>query len=165
MIILGIDPGLAKTGWGIIEAKLQKFKLLAYGVILTEKTEPLELRIFTIVKTIEDLILKYKPSDMSIEDIYFLKNVSSAIPIAKVIGALGVAAMNNYLSMRTFTPLQIKIALTGVGRAEKHQVQEMVRLLLSLQEIPRPDHAADALAAGICYYNHSLSNQRILKND
>ena len=161
MIILGIDPGLAKTGWGIVEAKSQKFKLLAYGVINTEKNLPLEKRIFTIVKIVESLIYKYHPSEVSIEDIFFLKNVSSAIPIAKVIGAIGVAAMNNELSVRTFTPLQIKIALTGVGRAEKHQVQEMVKLLLSLKEIPRPDHAADALAAGICYDNHSISNQRI----
>jgi crossover junction endodeoxyribonuclease RuvC len=161
MIILGIDPGLAKTGWGIVEAKSQKFKVLAYGVISTEKTERLESRIFTIVKTFESLILKYEPSEVSIEDIYFYKNVSSAIPIAKVIGAIGVSAMNNNISIRTFTPLQIKIALTGVGRAEKHQVQEMVRLILSLKDIPRPDHAADALAAGICYYNHSISNQRI----
>lgn len=161
MIILGIDPGLAKTGWGIIEAKSQKFKVLAYGVISTEKKERLESRIYTIVKTVESLILKYEPSEVSIEDIYFYKNVSSAIPIAKVIGAIGVAAMNNNISIRTFTPLQIKIALTGVGRAEKHQVQEMVRLILSLKDIPRPDHAADALAAGICYYNHSISNQRI----
>ncbi|NQT59531.1 MAG: crossover junction endodeoxyribonuclease RuvC [Bacteroidetes bacterium] len=161
MKILGLDPGLAKTGWGIIEAESQKYKLLAYGVINTEKTYSLESRIFTIVKTIEGLITKYEPSEVSIEDIYFYKNVSSAIPIAKVIGAIGVAAMNNNLSFRTFTPLQIKMALTGVGRAEKHQVQEMVRLLLSLREIPRPDHAADALAAGICYYNHSISNQRI----
>jgi crossover junction endodeoxyribonuclease RuvC len=161
MIILGIDPGLAKTGWGIVEAKSQKFKLLAYGVINTEKNLPLVERIFTIVKTVEGLIQKYNPSEVSIEDIYFLKNVSSAIPIAKVIGAIGAAAMNSELSVRTFTPLQIKIALTGVGRAEKHQVQEMVKLILSLKDIPRPDHAADALAAGICYYNHSISNQRI----
>ncbi|MCK5155605.1 MAG: crossover junction endodeoxyribonuclease RuvC [Spirochaetales bacterium] len=161
MVILGIDPGLAQTGWGIVAAEGQKFKLLSYGVIKTDKAKPLEVRIFSIVKIIEDLIKKYDPSDISIEDIYFFKNISSAIPIAKVIGAIGVAAMNHNLKFRTFTPLQIKTALTGIGRAEKHQIQEMVRLLLSLKEIPRPDHAADALAAGICYYNHSISNQRI----
>jgi crossover junction endodeoxyribonuclease RuvC len=161
MIILGIDPGLAKTGWGVVKAQNQKFSLIAYGVIKTETDYTLEHRIFTITEEFVSLTERYGPTDVSIEDIYFFKNISSAFPIAKVIGAIGYAAMARGIAFRTFTPLQIKTALTGNGRAEKNQIQEMVRLILGQTEIPRPDHAADALAAGICYHNHAVYNQRM----
>lgn len=161
MKILGIDPGLAKLGWGVIEAYNQKVSPVAYGVIRTFPPETLEKRIFAIHREFKALLDRYEPDAVGLEDIYFFKNVSSAIPVAKVIGALGITAMNQNIPISTFSPLQIKTALTGVGRAEKHQIQEMVRLMLGLQTPPKPDHAADALAAAICYYNHTLSRMRM----
>ncbi len=161
MIILGIDPGLATTGWGVIEAHSQKLVLCSYGTITTGTGSPLEQRIYSITSEFLTLIDSFKPTEISIEDIYFFKNISSAIPIAKVIGAIGYAAADPGITLRTFTPLQIKTALTGSGRAEKHQIQEMVRIILGQQAVVKPDHAADALAAAICYHNHAVYRQRL----
>jgi crossover junction endodeoxyribonuclease RuvC len=161
MIILGIDPGLAKTGWGVIEAHSQKLVLRSYGTIATGTDCTLEQRIYSITCEFLNLADRFKPTEISIEDIYFFKNISSAIPIAKVIGAIGYAAAERGIPLQTFTPLQIKTALTGNGRAEKHQIQEMVRIILGQSVIVKPDHAADALAAAICYHNHAVYRQRL----
>lgn len=161
MRILGIDPGLAKTGWGIIDFNNNHLYPVEYSTIKTSTASSLEQRICSIALEIKHLIKTYQPEAVSIEEIYFLKNISSAIPVAKVIGSIMYAVYQEHIPIRSFTPLQIKSAVTGNGKAEKEQVQEMVRLLLGLTKIPKPDHAADALAAAVCYHTMYSAEQRM----
>lgn len=161
MTILGIDPGLAKTGWGVITAGERRCSSLGFGVISTSSERILEERIFSISSQVYQLIKQFNPQAVCIEDVYFAKNISSALPVAKVIGAVIAVTFGEKLPCRVFTPLQIKTSVTGMGRAEKLQVQEMVRLILGLSEVPSPDHAADALAAAICYHHMFSSEQRM----
>ncbi len=161
MLILGIDPGLANTGWGVVEFIGQKFRPVCFGVVNTKATDRLEDRIAFIADEIGSVVEKYNPEHVSIEDIYFAKNEVSAIGVAKVIGAVSYRMHQFNIPVSMFTPLQIKIAITGYGRAEKKQVQEMCRLLLGLDKIPRPDHAADALAAAVCWGNTSTTQGRL----
>ena len=155
--VLGIDPGIAATGWGVIEAEGSKFKALDYGFIKTIPNDSPGKRLMIIYNTIRDIIEKYHPEIASVEDIFFAKNKLSAIPVAQAKGVILLAMESKNINTHVFTPLQIKQALTGNGRADKNQVQEMVKLILGLKEKIKPDHAADALAAAICCYNNSLS--------
>ncbi|NCB03170.1 MAG: crossover junction endodeoxyribonuclease RuvC [Spirochaetia bacterium] len=157
MRILGIDPGLANTGWGVIDAQHQRYRPVSYGTISTKTSCTKENRIFTIASKIGELALLHNVEIVSIEDIFFAQNVTSAITVAKVIGAIIQQIQMLNLEIIVFTPLQIKMAVTGFGTAEKKQVQEMVKLLLKLESIPRPDHAADSLAAAICLATQSNS--------
>ncbi|MFA5570964.1 MAG: crossover junction endodeoxyribonuclease RuvC [Sphaerochaetaceae bacterium] len=156
MRVLGIDPGLAQTGWGVIDVASHHYKVVSFGVIRTKPGTQKEKRIHSIANDIGTLITQYNIQQISMEDIFFAKNVSSAITVAKVIGAIVQQSMSLDVPVTLFTPLQIKMAVTGYGTAEKHQVQEMVRLLLHLEKRPSPDHAADSLAAGICWATHQL---------
>ncbi len=169
MVILGIDPGLAKLGWGVLETgsppRNQILRMHDYGVLTTSASEPFDNRLLMITNTFSQLLSRFRPDAVAVEDIFFFKNVSSAIPVAKVIGALQITAINAGYPVRLFSPLQIKTALTGMGRAQKNQMQEMVRILLGLSSPPKPDHAADALAAAICYSNIADSEQRIGNHD
>ncbi len=153
MLVLGIDPGIANTGWGIIDCVGQKFRPVSYGVINTNPSDSLEKRIALIGANVSTIAQKYQVSQLSMEDIFFAKNEVSAIGVAKVIGAVIYAMSVINVPVNLFTPLQIKMAITGYGKAEKKQVQEMCRILLGLEKIPRPDHAADALAAAVCFAN------------
>ena len=153
MLVLGIDPGIANTGWGIVEFTGQRFQPVCYGVINTSPDDILSKRIAVIAESVGRIIEKYDVKHLSMEDIFFAKNEVSAIGVAKVIGAVSYAAYRLGIPVTMFTPLQIKIAITGYGKAEKKQVQEMCRILLKLDKIPRPDHAADALAAAVCFCN------------
>ena len=153
MLVLGIDPGIANTGWGIVEFTGQRFQPVCYGVINTSPDDILSRRIAVIAESVGRIIEKYDVKHLSMEDIFFAKNEVSAIGVAKVIGAVSYAAYRLDVPVTMFTPLQIKIAITGYGKAEKKQVQEMCRILLKLDKIPRPDHAADALAAAVCFCN------------
>ena len=161
MHILGIDPGIANTGWGILDFVGQRFQPVCYGVINTDPSEKLEKRIAVIAESVAQIIAKYDVKCVSMEDIFFAKNEVSAIGVAKVIGAITFSAYKIGLEVTTFTPLQIKMAITGFGKAEKKQVQEMCRILLKLDKIPRPDHAADALAAAVCFCNTSATTGRL----
>ncbi|MCF7945586.1 MAG: crossover junction endodeoxyribonuclease RuvC [Spirochaetia bacterium] len=161
MIVLGIDPGLASTGWGVIESKKNSIFLLDYGVIRTSSKDSLENRILFITEEITDIIQRFNPSSVSIEEIFFIKNISSAIPVAKVIGALMLTAKQRDLELKLFTPLQIKSAITGVGRAPKEQVERMVHFLLGQQSEIISNHASDALAAAICYIHTDQGNRGI----
>ena len=154
--VLGIDPGLAATGWGVVEVEGSKFKSLDYGFIKTESTCGSGKRLMIIYDRIREIIDQYHPDKASVEDIFFAKNKLSAIPVAQAKGVILLAMESKNLETFVFTPLQIKQALTGNGRAEKNQVQEMVKLILGLQEKIKPDHAADALAAAICCQNNSV---------
>lgn len=151
--ILGVDPGLAHTGWGILEGNGNRLRHIQHGTIETSSDEDPAVRVFKIFEGMRSLIEIHMPQFVGIEALYFAKNRRSAIPVAEARGAVMVAAASSGLPVRSCTPLEIKKALTGHGRAEKFQVQEMVRVMLGLDTVPSPDHAADALAAAICSYH------------
>lgn len=150
MIILGIDPGIADTGFGVISAEKSTFKAITYGTIKTSKADDLAKRLDYLYKDIEKLIKKHKPSKIGIESIFFAKNAKTAITIAHARGICLLAAQKAKAQIHEYTPLQIKQALTGYGAADKNQIQQMVKTILNLKEIPKPDDAADALACAIC---------------
>ena len=161
MIILGIDPGLANTGWGVVEVVNQRYRPLSYGVIKTTTEHSLADRIYAVAKQTGEIAEKYGVQAVSIEDVYFTDNISSAISVAKVIGAVSHEMKGKGLDVQYFSPLQIKMAVTGIGKADKNQVQQMVQLLLKLNTVPKPDHAADALADCITYAVLNQSRARI----
>lgn len=150
MIILGIDPGTATTGYGLIECKGDQVEVLDYGTIRTSSDAEPEQRLKEIHEDIEGLIEKYEPQALAIESVYFFKNAKSAIPVGQARGVAMLAAVENDLEVYEFTPLQIKMAMTGYGKAKKKQVQKMVGEHLDLEEIPKPNDAADALGAALC---------------
>ena len=151
MIILGIDPGLANTGWGVIEADGGRYRPISYGVVRTESGGELPKRISLIASSVGRIAREYAVQAVAMEDIFFAQNISSSISVAKVIGAVTHECLTRGLEVCYFTPLQVKMAITGMGRADKNQVQQMVMRLLKLDKPPRPDHAADALADCITY--------------
>ncbi len=151
MIVLGIDPGYAIVGTGVVEYVNNKFKPLHYGAILTEAKTPFNERIEKIYDDACALIEKYKPECVAMEKLFFNTNQKTAIDVAQARGVLILAAQKNGLPIYEYTPLQVKQSVVGYGRAEKKQVQEMTRLLLNLEKIPKPDDAADALAMAICH--------------
>jgi crossover junction endodeoxyribonuclease RuvC len=147
--IIGLDPGLASSGWGLIDFDGRHVRYLAYGCIETKADRPLAERLFFICDRIRLVLHTYKPTEAAIETLYFSRNVSSAIPVAQARGVLCMAMAEQGIPVYEFTPNIIKQAVAGRGSANKAEVQAMVRLLLSLDAIPKPDHAADALAAAI----------------
>lgn len=155
MIILGIDPGLAHTGWGVVETRGSACRARAYGCVTTTADEPIDLRLGRICRTLTEVIQKYGPTELAIESIYFGENTKSAIATAQARGAAIVACSTAGLSVGEYTPMQIKQAVVGTGAADKRQVTYMVRSILALDHDPRPDHAADALAAAVCHANVS----------
>ena len=150
-LIMGIDPGLAHAGWGIVSHDGLRGRHVAHGVLNTDKNQPSYLRLQSLFRGLCSVIEEYKPDCAGIETLYFAKNVSSALPVAEARGALLLALAESGVPAFEYTPLQIKQAVVGNGRADKNQVQMMVALLLKLPSPPRPDHAADALAAAICH--------------
>lgn len=154
-MILGIDPGLANVGWGMVE----DYELVECGCIRTKKWEVRGERLGKIYDEIEKLIKKYRPEAMAIEGLYFAKNVKSAIKVAEAMGVIKVCGVKNGLEVLEYTPLQIKIALTGYGRADKDQVEYMVKNLLGLDEIIKPDHAVDAVAVAL---THLMTNRELV---
>ena len=151
MIVLGIDPGLANNGYGLVRYENRKIFPIKYGCITTNKENSFSDRIKIIHYELKTLILKYNPQEVAIEDIFFNKNTKTALSISKVYGSIALTVSLLGLQLYEYTPLQIKQAMVGNGRADKFQVQSMVRILLNLEKIPRPDHAADALAAAITH--------------
>ncbi len=155
MIILGIDPGKADTGWGAIEVKKSKRsseepKLVGYGTIKTSKELEDSERLRLIFNQINSLIREFEPKMMAVETVYFFKNRKTAMSIAQSKGVVLLCGARKKLPVKEFTPLQAKMTVTGYGRAKKRQVQKMVKELLNMEEIPKPSHAADALAIAIC---------------
>ena len=149
MIILGVDPGTATTGYGLIR-KNRELKLIDYGCIKTTTGLTTAERLKKLHDQLNVLIKKHKPNMMAVEDIFFFKNLKTAIKVSQARGVILLTAAKIKIPVFEYTPLQIKQAITSYGRAEKIQVQKMVKLLLDLKEIPKPDDAADALAAAIC---------------
>ena len=150
MIILGIDPGTATTGWGALRCKDRKMECLDYGVIKTLASTPAAQRLKEINGELNKLIKKYQPQVLAVEDIYFFKNLKTVIPVSQAKGVILFTAAKKGIPVYEFTPLQVKMAITGYGRADKKQVQKMLKILLCFDQIPRPDDAADALAVAIC---------------
>ena len=156
MRILGIDPGTAITGWAIVENGLSvknKIKCVEYGAIRTPAGLDMTLRLKDLYDELIELVDIYKPEQVAIEDLFFFKNQKTVIKVGQARGVIIVAAANSGLEVFSYTPLQVKQAVTGYGRAEKKQIQEMVKLIVGLKEIPKPDDAADAIAVGICHLN------------
>lgn len=153
MIILGIDPGLANTGFGVISVENRKMRAISYGVIKTKAGLPHGERLSLIFDKLEEVVKQFAPQAAAVESLYFAKNVKTAMPVSEAKGVVLLSLHRNGVSTFEYTPLQIKQGVVGAGRAAKEQVQHMVQLLLGLQKAPKPDHAADALAAAICHYN------------
>lgn len=150
MRILGIDPGTGILGFGIIDYHKSKLTLVDAGVIRTPVNHPDAERLLIIYDELKQLIEEFKPEVMSVEKLFFAQNVTTAMTVAQARGVVLLLGQQYKLGLHEFTPLQIKQAITGYGKADKKQMQEMVRVLLQLKEVPQPDDAADALAAAIC---------------
>lgn len=153
MFILGIDPGFAIVGWGIVESVGGNIRPVAYGAITTPAHTPIESRLLTIQQDLEKIIEKYKPDEMAIEELFFNTNTTTAIKVAQARGVIICTAHRLHVKVCEYTPLQVKSAVVGYGLAEKHQVITMVTTLLKLKAPPKPDDTADALAIAICHSN------------
>lgn len=149
MVILGIDPGIGKTGWGVILKNGNNTKAIAYGCIETAAGLPLERRLQTIRAELVEIIKKHKPTQLGIEELFFNTNAKTALIVGQARGVVIVTAADLGLEVFSYTPLQVKTAVTGYGRAEKAQMGKMVKMLLNLTEIPKPDDTADALAIAL----------------
>lgn len=160
MRILGIDPGYAIVGYGIVDYSKNRFSVVGYGAVTTSAHTPFESRLQDIYNDMLSIIDKYKPDELSIEKLYFNTNTTTAIDVAQARGVIVLAARQRGLKINEYTPLQVKQAVTGYGRAEKHQVMEMVKSLLSLKAVPKPDDTADALAIAVCHGHYSDSTLR-----
>ena len=160
MIILGIDPGLAHTGWGVVETRGSLARARAYGCVTTCADEPIDVRLGRIYNDISSVIETYHPEHLAIESIFFGENARSAMATAQARGVAIVACARGGLSVGEYTPLQIKQAVVGTGSADKRQVMYMVRQVLALDHDPKPDHAADALACAVCHANLTATAQR-----
>lgn len=153
LTILGIDPGLADTGYGIIEKNKNQLTSVDFGCIKTKAGVPDKQRLVEIHKSINQLVKKYKPDIIGVEKLFFAKNVKTALSVSQARGVIILAAGENNLELLEYTPLQVKQALTGYGRATKNQIKEMVKIILNLGQVPKSDDAADALAVAICCAN------------
>jgi crossover junction endodeoxyribonuclease RuvC len=151
MRVLGIDPGTATTGYGVVEEVKGDLKSLAFGVIRTPADRPLPVRLQMIYRALRDLVAEWEPTVAAVEELFFSKNVRTAMSVGQARGVTLLALADTGLDVAEYTPLAIKQAITGYGNADKAQMQEMVRLLLGLAEAPRPDDAADAMAVAICH--------------
>ncbi|MDD6763359.1 MAG: crossover junction endodeoxyribonuclease RuvC [Clostridiales bacterium] len=159
MIIIGVDPGYAIVGIGVLEYKGNKFRLLEYGAITTPAGMPTVDRLKKIYDEMTLLIDKYKPDAVAIEELFFNSNQKTAINVAQARGVILVAVRNKNVPIYEYTPLQVKQSVTGYGRADKQQIQNMIKLLLNLNVIPKPDDAADGLALAICHAHSNKMNK------
>ena len=157
MRILGIDPGVATIGFGLIESAPDVLRMLQYGTITTPAGQPLATRLLQISRDMEELIAAFQPEEMSIEELFFSKNITTGIAVAHARGVILCAAEKMKLPVYEYTPMQVKQAVVGYGLAGKKQVMDMTRRLLKLKAVPRPDDAADALAIALCHARSATS--------
>jgi len=156
MKILGVDPGTARLGWGVIETET----MIDCGCLETKAGQPEEKRLGLLFNRLNQLIKKYRPEAVAVEKLFFFKNQTTIIPVAQSRGVVLLVAAQNRLPVFSYTPLQIKQAVTGYGRAEKSQVQQMTKSILKLKLIPRPDDAADALAVALTHeFSHRFKSR------
>lgn len=164
MIILGIDPGYAIVGYGVIRYEANRFTVLDYGAITTPAGMPFVERLDVIYKDLNMLFTKYHPEAMAIEKLFYNTNAKTVIDVAQARGVTVLAAHQNKVEIFEYTPLQVKQSVVGYGRADKKQVQEMIRVILNLEKVPKPDDTADALAMAVCHAHSSGSLMGRLKN-
>ncbi|MBR3504025.1 MAG: crossover junction endodeoxyribonuclease RuvC [Clostridia bacterium] len=162
MRILGIDPGLGTMGWGVIDTDGVKHRLIQYGAILTQPNQPLPQRLRSVFKGVTQLMETFQPEEVAFEELFFSKNITTGMAVSAARGVALVAVAEKTDNLFEYTPMQIKQAITGYGKADKHQIQMMVRLMLSMDETPRPDDAADALAVAITHA-HSMRASQLFK--
>jgi len=159
MIILGIDPGLATIGYGVIRAEGVRQSVIDYGVITTPAKQPLPSRLKMIYEAVLQLYDRFNPDAVALEELFFNTNITTGIAVAHARGTILTALAQRTDNLYEYTPLQVKQSVVGYGRAEKQQVQLMVRSLLNLKETPRPDDAADALAVALCLVNSGMMDK------
>ena len=162
MIVLGIDPGYALMGWGVVESEGNRMKLINYGCIETKAGVPMQNRLRTLQLGVRDLLNIYKPDDVAFEELFFARNVTTALMVGAARGAAIIAAAEYTNSLYEYTPMQIKQAITGYGKADKKQIQQMVKLLLKLDEVPKPDDAADAIACAITHCQAGVAKAQFM---
>ncbi len=160
MRVLGVDPGTARMGWGVVEGE-EAPRLVAYGTLTTPAGRPLAERLHALYRDLQAVIAQHRPDTAALEELFFARNARTALAVGQARGAALVSLAAAGLPVYEYSPLEVKMAVTGYGGAEKAQVQEMVRALLSLPAVPRPDDAADALAVAICHL-HSARLQNLL---
>lgn len=158
MRILGIDPGIAIVGYGVVDKVGNQYKTVAYDAVTTKAHTPLEDRLEKVYNGVCEIIKEYKPDAMSIEELFFNNNAKTALTVGQARGVIILAAVQNHVPVYEYTPLQVKQALTGYGRAGKTQIQQMMRSMLGLAEVPKPDDVADALAIAVCHGNSMRFN-------
>ncbi len=163
MIILGIDPGYATVGYGVLDYVAGRYKVLAYGAITTPAKTPFEWRLNQVYDAVADIIEKHRPEVLAIEKLFFTTNQKTAIDVAQARGVIMLAAVRQHLTVYEYTPLQVKQSVVGYGKAEKQQVMELTKRILALKALPKPDDVADALAVAICHANSSGSQLLRLK--
>jgi crossover junction endodeoxyribonuclease RuvC len=161
MKALGIDPGTATTGYGILESVGDEIRIVDYGCIKTSSKETASARLKKIHADIKKLISKHKPKCVAVERLFFGVNTKTAMAVGQARGVILLTASEAGLEIAEYTPLQVKMALTGYGRADKQQIQQMVKRLLKLDSIPKPDDAADALAIALCHMNSDAFNSKV----
>ena len=162
MIILGIDPGLATLGYGVIEADNNKRRMIQFGTLTTPAGQPMPQRLRAIFQGMNQLMDIYQPDDVAFEELFFSKNITTGMAVSAARGVALVAVVQRTDSLYEYTPMQIKQAVTGYGGADKHQVQQMVKMLLNMKDIARPDDAADALAVALTHAN-SMNMKKMFK--
>jgi crossover junction endodeoxyribonuclease RuvC len=153
MIVIGIDPGLATVGFGVIRTEKNNITPVSYGAIRTSAEKQSPQRLLEIYTGVNELFVKYVPSAVAVEKLFFNKNVTNAMSVSEARGVIVLAAGQNHIPVFEYTPNEVKQAITGSGRADKKQMQEMIKRLLNLSEIPRPDDAADGLSIALCHIN------------
>jgi crossover junction endodeoxyribonuclease RuvC len=164
MLVLGIDPGTAITGYGLVKGEDDSLTLVDYGAITTSSDQPLPERLQRIYRELTALIEDRQPTAVAVEELFFSKNVRTALSVGQARGVALLASANAGLPIHEYTPLQVKQAIAGYGRATKDQVQQMVRMLLALDSVPQPDDAADAIAVAICHI-HSAKLTAMLREE
>lgn len=162
MIILGIDPGLATLGYGVIEADDNRRRLVQFGTLTTPAGQPMPQRLRAIFQGMNQLMDIYQPDEVAFEELFFSKNITTGMAVSAARGVALVAVVQRTDNLYEYTPMQIKQAVTGYGGADKHQVQQMVKILLNMKEIARPDDAADALAVALTHAN-SMNMKKMFK--
>lgn len=161
MIILGIDPGLANTGWGVIESAGSRHRCLAYGCVATSPSEPLPQRLAALHDELSRVVERFSPAAAAVESVYFGSNAKSAFATGQARGVALLATASAGLELGEYSPVQVKSAVVGTGSADKRQIAYMVRVILGLAEEPHPDHAADALAVAICHAHVASAAARL----
>ena len=162
-VVLGIDPGTATLGYGVVAATEGHISFRGCGALATQPTSPLPERLLQLFLGLGDVVRQYAPTEVAVEQLFFARNVSTAMAVGQARGVVLLVAAQHGLAVAEYTPLQVKQAVAGAGRADKQRVQEMVRALLRLEFSPRPDDAADALALAICHANTAAFRERLVR--